>query len=410
MSLSTGGLSLALDSQETIAFDPNWINEQESRNICMDTATKSFANISDMSEFLSEREGNAGWLNGIDIKDLNLVLLDDAEDVLNAASQEVILDTKKNTGLCLTGGDLQQTALRSCAIPSLLERAKISGAALNKVSKLVLRNIVNECLQVAAKSSSTKIRLADGKISAVLSSEYAPIFMPQIFTAATEYIEKRFPNNCFAGGTWSHVITTGEWELTGEDSLIEAYKNALIKHGIKHDEIQPGLRLSSSDTGVSGVNLMPKIVVGKDRLLLPIGGPIGLEHKGNASLEKFKENLEGIFALYGDRLERLAQLLEVEINNPINCMSLVMKRLGVPKKYGTPALEVFQRGIAYGDSCTAHDIFYGLGELLFQLQIHNVSGENVLRMEETIAKALTLNITEYDVPDEVEKGGVLYAA
>ena len=143
---------------------------------------------------------------------------------------------------------------------------------------------------------------------------------------------------------------------------------------------------------------MPKLVVGNDRLLLPRGGPIGLEHKGDASIAKFKENLEGIFSQYGSQLEKLANLLDIEIENPANCFKEVMKRLGIPKKYAAPTLEIFEIGVAYKEHCTAHDIYYGLGELLMQLQIHKATGEQMLRMEEAIAKALTLNFAEYDFP------------
>ena len=392
--------SLALAAQEPLAFDENWVKEQESRNYCKDNATKSFTDLSEMLAFIGKREENSSWLIGTNTNALGLMLLEDATLVQLSAIQEVILDTKENTNLCLRGGELRQTALRSCAIPSLQNRAKIFGAALGKVSTLVLRNILNDCLKVAHKNATTKIRLAEEKVSAVLSSEYVPLSMPTIFETAAGYIGQKFPSNYFAGGSWSHSITTAEWELTGEHCLIKTYKEALAKHGVEHDEIQPGLRLSTSDIGVSGVNLMPKLVAGKDRLLLPLGGPVGLEHKGDASMGRFQENLEGVFSLYGERLERLTLLLDVEIANPVNCMNEVLKRLGVPKKYGTPTVEVFQRGFSDEDSCTAHDIFYGLGELLLQLQIHKATGEQVLRMEETIAKALSLNFAEYDIPGE----------
>jgi len=143
---------------------------------------------------------------------------------------------------------------------------------------------------------------------------------------------------------------------------------------------------------------MPKLVVGQDRLLLPLGGPVGLEHKGDANMEKFMENLDGVFAQYGDRLAKLTQLLDVAIVYPIGCMKAVMKRLKIPAKYATPTLEAFTIGFSEGDSCTAHDVYYGLGDLLFQLQIHNATGEQILRMEESIAKALSLNFNEYDIP------------
>jgi len=367
-----------------------------------DDAGKYFSNPSDMLTFLEEREDNAKWIIGANIRSLSVMLVEDACIIHNAVPDEIFLDTAKNTGLVLQGEYLPQTALRSCAISSLQERAKISGAALGKVSKKVLRNILNDCLDVAPKKAVSKIRIADGKISAVLSSEYVPLPMPEIFEAAIDYIDKRFPNNAFAGGMWSHIITSAEWQLSGENELIAAYKEALTKHGIEHDGIQPGLRLSSSDIGVSGVNLMPKLVVGKDRLLLPLGGPIGLEHKGEAKMSKFMENLEGVFAQYGDRLSKLAKLLDVGIAYPKGCMKGVLKRLGIPKKYSEATLEVFAWGFSDDEGCTAHDIYYGLGNLMLQLQGNKATGEQVLRMEETIAKAITLNFSEYDRPCDDE--------
>jgi len=394
--------SSALAMQETFPLDYSPTIPSGAQSYSNDDASKMFANPSEMLTFLQEREDNATWQTGVGIQSLCVSLLEDATYVYRLAPPEIIFDTAKNTGLVLHGDYLPQTAIRSCAIPSLQDRARISGSALGKVSKPVLRNILNECLHVAAKNSVARIRIADGKISAVRSSRYVPLAMPELFETTMAYIADKFstasPLNHFAGGSWSHIITTAEWALSGEDALIEAYKTALSKHGIEHSNIQPGLRLSSSDIGESSVNLTPKLVVGKDRLLLPLGGAIGLEHKDDATMSKFRENLDGIFALYGDKLAKLARLLDVEISYPESCMKGVLKRLGVPKKYGVPTLETFARGFADGDSCTAHDIYYGLGDLLFQLQIHNVTGEQVLRMEETIAKTLSWNFSDYDHP------------
>ena len=385
-------------AQQPLAFDPTWIKAQEERNLARDDAEKSFTNAPALLNFLNDREKNASWIIGSHIGSLRVMLLEDAHTVLNTATQEILIDTRNNTGLCISGEKLPETALRSCALSSLFARARIGGAALGDVSKPVLRNIINECLKVAPKKGVSKIRLAEGKVSAVLSSSYVPLSMPEIFEMAVGYIDKRFPANYFAGGSWSHAISSAEWALSSEEGLLKAYKAALRKHGIKDTNIQPGLRLSSSDIGISGVNLMPKLVVGNDRLLLPLGGPVGLEHKGDASLVKFKENLQGVFAQYGDQLEKLASLLEITIQNPVNCMKLIMKRLAIPKKYAAPVLEIFGIGFGHNGHCTAHDIYYGLGELMMQMQIQKATGEQMLRTEEAIAKALTLNFADYDVP------------
>jgi hypothetical protein len=389
--------------QESLAiFDAEWVKEQEARKYCLDNASKNFGNASEMLEFLEEREENANWIVDVETQALELRLLEDS--VIYDTFSELTTDTAKNTGLVLQCLGLEvplpQTPLRTCALPTLQDRAQIAGKALTKVGASVYRDILNNCLDVASKKSKCKVRIADGKISVVLSSSYVPLSMPEIFDTAINYIQTRFPRNTFAGGYWNHSMSMGEWELTGEYNLVKDYINALSKHGIEvnADEVQPGLRLTSSDIGISGVNLVPKLVVGKDRLLLPLGSVVRLEHKGEANMNRFRENLEGVFALYGDGLEKLAKLLDVEIANPAGCMEAVLKHLGIAQKYAKPTLEAFERAYSDGETCTAHDIYYGLGELLMQLQIHNVTGEVALRIEESIAKALTLNYANYDKP------------
>jgi len=397
MSILTYGSS-ALAIQEPLPMASKWLND--STSYCRDDVSVSFTDISEMLEFLTARENKADWLTGEEISKLSLLLLGDSICV-HTSSTEVVNDTTSGTELVLKMSHNPQIPLRICAIPSLLARAKISGAALNKVEKYVFRDILNECLKVASKTATAQIRFADDKISAVLSSEYVPLSMPKIFEMATEYLVNRFPRLNFSGGHWSHTLTGADIELTGEDSLIQTYKDALTKHSVKHEELHPGISLTSSDIGVSGVNLVPKLVIGKDAMSLPLGRPLGLEHKGDASFSKLSENLDGVFSLYGEHLRRLAMLLDVEIANPVSCIIGVMKRIGIQKKYAMPAIESFSAKLIDG-CCTAHDIYFGLGELLFLLQMDNAAGEQILRMEESIAKALVLNFKEYDYPGDVK--------
>ena len=398
--MTYGSLALAARQTSLIADEAKekaTINVTNS-NYYRDDAQKYFKNLSEMLSFLNEREGVAYWERGVITKGLRLILLEESR----CQPTEAYHDTLKQIGLALSmeANNLTQTPLRSCAIPSLQDRARISGGALAtllKVSKEVYKGILNDCFAIADKRNCSLIRIADGKISAVLSNDYKPIGLPDIFEAATNYITTRFTKNAFAGGSWSHSFTMGEWSLTGEKTLISTYTDALKRHDIQSGEIEPGIRLFSSDIGTSGVNLLPKLVVHEESMLLPLGGPICMEHKGDADMDKFVENLEMLFSQYSQRLSGLTALLDVEIDYPEACMAKIMKRLKIPKKYGDQALDTFLSRLGDKD-CTAHDIYYGLGGLLFILQSENASGEKILRMEENIAKALALNFKDYDYP------------
>ena len=74
-----------------------------------------------------------------------------------------------------------------------------------------------------------------------------------------------------------------------------------------------------------------------------------------------------------------------------------MDRLGIPRKYEAEAVELFKA--QYGeDPCTAHDIYYGISEVLYMLTCDGAEGSRIAKMEETIARALALNWSDYDVP------------
>ncbi|MCL2841452.1 MAG: hypothetical protein FWE05_11870 [Defluviitaleaceae bacterium] len=353
-----------------------------------DGVAKSFTDASVMIAFLDEREENAHWKTGLEPRSFLVEVDEDAH--------------KNSTGLLFNSAQFDPNTspipLRDCAIPTLLDRARISGTALNHVTRQVFRDIVNECLNVAPANATTKIRIADGKVSAVMSNLYVPLSIPELFTTAMDEISSRFPKNIFAGGSWTHSMTSCEWVLGDESHLIDAYKLALARHGVDSDGIQPALRITSSDVGISGANIMPKLVVGKDSIMLPIGGTIRLEHKSGATMENFVENLKGVFGQYRDKLKELAVLLDVEIGHPEGCFAAVAKRLHIPKKYADPARESFARAYVMGNSCTAHDVYMGLSEVLFQLQITGVTGEMALRIEDAIAGALTLKWSDYDKP------------
>jgi len=385
MALPTGRLNVhaPVGATPVVVFPKEVIEERPYEK---DDATSEFVEMSEMLDFLWEREHNAGW---------------EIEIPSRSFSLDVQTNPLKNTtGLILKnrGALTNYMPLRDCAIPTMLDRARIGGTALNHVTREVFRDIVNECFLVAPKDATAKVRYADEKISAVLSSHYVPLDMPEIFEIAADEIHSRFPRNIFAGGQWSHSITSCEWALEGENSLVDAYKQALDRHGVDNDYISPGLRLSSSDVGISGVNLMPKLIIGKNRVFLPLGGVVGLEHKTGASMQKFRENLGGVFGQYRDKLANLASLLDVGIAYPEGCFAAITKRLGIPKKYADPAREAFAFAFYDGSSCTAHDVYCGLGELLFQMQISGATGEQMLRMEDSIARALTLNFRDYDKP------------
>ena|GEM_PF-4544636 len=157
----------------------------------------------------------------------------------------VLDDTLKNTALMLQL-DSGTYPVRSCAIKTILDRARISGNALSKVKKPVLADILNHCLHVA--SGDALYRICEDKVSAVHggdSSDYAVLEMPALMERTSDYLNANFPGCRFTGGSYDHSLFTASWELSGNGELLNAYKEALTLHNVPFDDIKPALRLAS---------------------------------------------------------------------------------------------------------------------------------------------------------------------
>lgn len=278
--------------------------------------------------------------------------------------EEIITDTIINTGLLLKVRN-QYYPVRACAIKTILDRAGIKGPGLKKVEKSVYARIINDCLKVA--KGEALLRISEGKVSAVLGGDccdYAVIDMEQIFLHSVEYLHDNFKGCKYLGGFYEHDMASALWELTGEDKLLEAYKEELILHGKSVDEMKPMVRITTSDTGAGGANIFPMIVSGKENTTINLGEPLRLGHRNGTKLSEFDDQLKLLYGKYQLATGNLIKLLKIDIANPVNCMKGVMDKLGISRKYAAEAVDLF---IAqYGeDPCTAHDIYYGISEILY---------------------------------------------
>ena len=119
------------------------------------------------------------------------------------------------------------------------------------------------------------------------------------------------------------------------------------------------------------------------------------------TLEQFDKQLGLLFGKYQAALKNLTRLLGILITNPGNCMIGIMKKVKVPKRYITEALNLFISQNGTG-SCTAHEIYCGMSEVIFMLTCEGESGGHIATMEEKLARALSLDWKEFDVPGEIK--------
>lgn len=371
-----------------------------------DGFTKAFAKEEDFLNFLKNRQEQTEWRKAQSNSLKFEALIKDTErtDELVDAYREldkedVITDTLDGTQLVLRTED-NCIPVRSCAIKTILERARISGNALSKVERPIFAKILNDCLRVA--DGQALLKVADDKVSAIHGgdkSDYSILDMYELFTKTSDYLSANFADVKYAGGFFEHSMVTALWTLDGNDELVENYLNLLDMHGIKCRELKASVRFTSSDTGISGANLYPTLIA--DGKNIPLGSPLKLEHKHGASMKDFENKLSMLYSQYDLALGSLKNLVGITIKNPANAMMGVMKKIGIPKKLAMEALEKFKAVHSCG-FCSAHEIYYGITEVIFMMQCSGESGIKITQMEETVARALNVRWQDYDIPGDLK--------
>ncbi len=375
----------------------------ERQGVYADHFSCTFKDPDEFLSFLRERKQNSSWMT-VPSKNIQFQSIEADSPYgnlymriyQNNGRAEVLADTQENTCILLNVNGYDYP-VRSCAIKTILERARISGHALSKVSTDVFAQILNHCMKVASGDSLVKV--ADEKVSAVHggdAKEYAVLEMLPLFQKVTSYLDDHFPGYQFQTASFDHSLALAIWSLDGQESqLLDTYQRELALKGLTGKRVRPGLRFMTSDVGISGANLYPILLMGNGSRIIPLGYPIKTEHKSGVDLDFFDEQLDLLYARFKEAIEKQTKLLSIEICNPYTTMLGVLKRIGAPKKASYEAAEQFisQNG---NRGCTAYELYLAMSEIIFMAQCDGASAGRIAQVEEIIARALSINWSEYD--------------
>lgn len=384
-----------------------WNKQMMESKVFADNFSRSFSESGDFFQFLSARQARSKWMTAPS-KELRFEPVERGSTLGNLYMQiydhngdaDVLEDTMENTSLLLKV-DGKDYPVRSCAIKTVLERARISGHALNKVSKTVFAEILNYCMGVA--SGDSLIKIADEKVSAVHGGDpkdYTVMEMLPLFKATSDFLNREYPGNTFMTAHFDHSIATAIWRLDGQaDNLLDTYHREIAAKGLQTEKMVPALRFSTSDVGMSGANLYPIFLVGAESRIVPLGYSIRTEHKNGVDMQYFEEQLRLVYAQFEKALDKQVQLMNIEIRYPVTTLMRVLKRIKAPKKASYEALDYFVA--IHGDSpCTAYELFMQMSDVIFSAQCDGASGLRIAQLEEIVSRALNVNWHEYDHPGD----------
>ena len=375
---------------------------------CCDSYHTQFSAFPDMLSYHEKIRTDSRW-ERTEVKNLEVAALDKASPLFNdttsfdsSVSRDAIEDTAENLKLAIKVTD-KFFPRRDTAYKSLLDRAKVGGSALPKLPREKLAELINSCLALHKDSALLLVR--DEKVSAAHSGDtrdYSVLEIDQLLDGLQSKMDERFPGNQFSGGYVDHSITSASWTLPDQKTeLLDTYTKLLAAEGktAMAAKLMPGIRFSTSDTGVASAKVSA-LLVGL-QYPIHIGGMISVEHRRQSKVPDFVESLDMLFAQFGDSVARLSGLLSIHLDHPVNAMTAICKRLALPKKAAMEAIDMFEMAIGE-DSATAHDVFVAMQEIPFILKTQGTPESKLLALQENMARALTLKWRDYDYAREVK--------
>lgn len=186
---------------------------------CQDSYYTLFSSYPTLLDYHEEQAKNSRWIR-CKVADLQVEPLSESSPLIGnlsafaaGTSQEAVEDTAENLGLAMRlNGELYP--VRMTAYKSLLDRAKIGGTALPKLSREVLAEVLNECLKLYSADALLLIR--DEKISAVHSGDevdYSVLPIDELLKALQAKLDARFSGNEFESGYCDHSLVSASWRI-----------------------------------------------------------------------------------------------------------------------------------------------------------------------------------------------------
>ncbi|HIT34749.1 MAG TPA: hypothetical protein IAC31_09030 [Candidatus Faecousia intestinigallinarum] len=329
----------------------------------------------------------------------------------NTIPRELLHDTADHAGLILQYQG-EESCLRACALPSLLNTIGVSGPVFSRLTKEQLAVALSALLTGARKTS--KIMLRAGKASAVLSSQYE--YMP--ITGLLQIcgsLEEKFGKSNFLGGNISHSLTMAKFEYPqATKAVTDTYNNILASFGKPlSSSLTPVVEFRSSDTSGDAAKLIT--FLSRDGMLIPLGGfnvihipPQDYHSDGTRKtcMERFQEETALLFSrTIFDIEQNLPAMLATSIHYPGNTFVGLCKYANIPQKWGGIIEEEVRAAYPDGDPCSFLDIYEALVSVTTEARNAGISpcSLRMMELEEGICKILAKHSCwkQYDLPGTV---------
>lgn len=242
-------------------------------------------------------------------------------------------------------------------------------------------------------SEKVKVPFRYGIPMVVRSKEYVVLPARELIETFEEEMRKEHPNLAFEKGSVDVEYLVCTYTLNNPEKE-DSFKLLLQDAGHPCNEVKVKLRFSTSEIGRSGVHVT--LSYEADGVSFGLGKGIHMEHKGEASVEKFRTLLQDVGALFKENEQRIEELGNMEISDVAFVVDEVAKEYTVlPKNIVKDVVSELKA--QYPDGGTGIDVYLALHDII-QRHAKNkqISPSKFIDLCETTEKMMKLPFDAID--------------
>lgn len=386
-------------------------------NFYQDASHASFYNADEFLRFTQERQERTEWRSGIDMTQVEALPVPD--DPMGRADQAAkynipleLLEDSANKGE--KGAPWEQSTEGTRLLLKVANQWVPVGASAAKnlqarlgIDKKAIDNakaasddkngrFFNSVLKI--NRDKARIKVADGKIRAINSSDYTILPIPDVFACVDDYLLDVYPDAEFVVSSYTHEATWCQYSLDAySDTLLSAYSalgGTFTGPGGTSGKLVPGLTVFTSDVAQAAARVTPSLSLGG--ATIPLNSKIAIPHLGKNSIQTFMERLDELLSCFTKGLQSINDLNSITVKNPINTAKRVFKEiLELPRKESLEVIEDFETmGKA---TVTAFDLLLVVNEIA-QRRIEKDPNDlfECIRLTDKVTKAITVRWNRHE--------------
>lgn len=303
------------------------------------------------------------------------------------------------TGYFIRTLDDRRLPMLSTSVSQLARRGGTDCELVTKKDKSGEYSIVSEVINLGlnyATDSTTLLYKRGGNVIGAFSRVYQPREQKDLYTNATNHLIKRFPKLKFLKATYSHDLTSAFFSIGDcTEDFMEAYALAWKRSGYDEEALsktEPCIMISTSDSGKSSVSISAYIK--QDGLYRILSDRLQERHYGSiAGNESLSKKIESVFAGMCKNIDRLVELMDTQIEHPVNALINAMNKGGnrslsnLCKKACYSVINAYKS--VYTSSESAYDVYTALLELQYTTELSNMNKNTVINTTEAIYRTLS---------------------